>query len=336
MRCPTLQELPPPPPGKTGWPWTEAAPRVESGPRISILTPSFQQGEFIEQTIRSVLLQGYPDIEYFVLDGGSTDGTRAIIEKYAPWLSGWRSERDSGQSAAINEGWKRARGELLMWINSDDWLHPGAFAALSQAAVAHPDIHWFSGAVDDVLADGTFLKRHPARAMTLPAVLGRHDYAYAQPGMAWRRTLVEKIAPFDESLHNVFDHDYWVRSQIAGFTLHPLDTSIASFRLHAVSKTGGNFARSIREDKEVFHRHAHSLPADDRRQAAKWLRAYEADGLIPATYKLLAAHRRVAAIAMLARGLRVWPAMPQPRAYLGAWFRALSTGRPPAWFQTSP
>lgn len=112
MRCPSLAELPPPPPDRTGWPWTEESPPIAgTQPRLTLITPSYMQGEFIEQTIRSVLLQGYPDLEYFILDGGSTDGTRKIIRKYEPWLAGWRCEKDAGQSAAINEGWgvRRAR-----------------------------------------------------------------------------------------------------------------------------------------------------------------------------------------------------------------------------------
>ena len=113
MQCPTLSELPSPPPGKTGWPWTEESRRLSSQtpdgrpwPRISVVTPSFNQGKFIEETIRSVLLQGYPNLEYFVFDGGSTDNSVEIIKKYSPWLTYWVSERDNGQSDAINRGLK--------------------------------------------------------------------------------------------------------------------------------------------------------------------------------------------------------------------------------------
>src|SRR5262245_19754812 len=110
MQCPTLPELPPPPLGKTGWPWTVETQRLpavrpdgSTWPRISIVTPSYDQGQFIEETIRSVLLQGYPDLEYIVIDGGSTDGAVDIIRKYAPWLTYWTSEPDHGQAHAINK-----------------------------------------------------------------------------------------------------------------------------------------------------------------------------------------------------------------------------------------
>src|SRR5512144_266396 len=111
MRCPSLQELPRPPRGRTGWPWSEASASLPSSmpdggtwPRISVVTPSFNQARFLEATLRSVLLQGYPNLEYFVLDGGSTDGSTEIIKKYEPWLTHWVSGADGGQSAAINSG----------------------------------------------------------------------------------------------------------------------------------------------------------------------------------------------------------------------------------------
>src|SRR5262245_2264682 len=119
MRCPLLSALPPPPPGRDGWPWTvasdplpETRPNGSAWPRISVVTPSYNQGRFLEETIRSVLLQGYPDLEYFVIDGVSTDESVAIIERYAPWLSFWVSEPDGGQVEAINKGIARATGDL--------------------------------------------------------------------------------------------------------------------------------------------------------------------------------------------------------------------------------
>src|SRR5215470_9606901 len=127
--CVRLDELPEPPRGKTGWPWIEESSRLPSRepeggswPRLSIITPSFNQGQFIEETIRSILLQGYPHLEYFIMDGGSTDGSVEMIEKYSPWLSYWVSQTDHGQSDAINRGLKLASGDFTTWINSDDML----------------------------------------------------------------------------------------------------------------------------------------------------------------------------------------------------------------------
>src|SRR5262245_45129905 len=129
MQCPSLNDLPPPPRGCTGWPWTEestgladCAADATPWPRITIITPSFNQRLFVEATIRSVLLQGYDNLEYLVLDGGSTDGSVDIIRKYARWVDYWVSEPDGGQSAAINRGLKMGSGVFATWINSDDML----------------------------------------------------------------------------------------------------------------------------------------------------------------------------------------------------------------------
>lgn len=133
-----LNLLPPPPPSKTGWPWTEESdplpPFKTDGsfwPRISIITPSFNQGQFIEETIRSILLQNYPDLEYIIIDGGSTDDTSEILKKYNPWITFWMSEPDNGQSQAINRGFRKCTGDLVNWICSDDMLCRNALKNLA-------------------------------------------------------------------------------------------------------------------------------------------------------------------------------------------------------------
>ena len=140
MRCPIVTELPPPPPDKTGWPWTEESrqlpdtmPDGASWLRVSIVAPSYNQGQFIEETIRSVLLQGYPNLEYIVADGGSADKSAAVIRKYEPWLTHWVSEPDRGQSHAINKALARSTREALASLNSDDCLLPGAVSHVIRA-----------------------------------------------------------------------------------------------------------------------------------------------------------------------------------------------------------
>lgn len=153
MQCPKLSELPPPPPGKTGWPWTEETERLPNTmpdggewPRISIVTPNYNYGQFIEETIRSVLLQGYPNLEYIVIDGGSTDDSVEIIKKYEPWLSYWVSEKDRGQANAINKGISIATGEWFNWLNSDDILLNNALFLLVHVSSYCQQATWVSGA----------------------------------------------------------------------------------------------------------------------------------------------------------------------------------------------
>src|SRR4051812_31313130 len=137
MRCPKLESLPPPPSGRRGWPWTECIespatrPDGSTWPRVSVVTPSYNQGQYFEETIRSVLLQGYPDLEYIIVDGGSSDETLDIIKKYEPWLTFWISEKDRGQADAINKGLVRCTGEIFQFINSDDFLDQGSVHAVA-------------------------------------------------------------------------------------------------------------------------------------------------------------------------------------------------------------
>ncbi|NVO00781.1 MAG: glycosyltransferase, partial [Geobacteraceae bacterium] len=123
-------------------------------PKITIVTPSYNQGRFLEKTILSVLDQGYPNLEYIVIDGGSTDESVEIIKKYADRLTYWVSEPDRGQSHAINKGFERATGEIFGWLNSDDWYHPGALQAVAEAFAANPDVGAVVGAGEMVDEEG--------------------------------------------------------------------------------------------------------------------------------------------------------------------------------------
>ena len=141
------KDFPAPPKGKTGWPWTEETdPAIYDTnidwPKISIVTPSYNQGQFIEETLRSILLQNYPNIEYIIMDGGSTDETVAILKKYAPWITHWVSEQDRGQTHAINKGFKKVTGPITNWINSDDVFLPNAFFSVAQNFDKQTDFLW--------------------------------------------------------------------------------------------------------------------------------------------------------------------------------------------------
>ena len=257
-------------------------------------------------------------------------------------ISGWEREKlgritrrwlgFGGPQSVVNEGWKRATGEVLAWINSDDWYYPGVMELVGRRFAAEPSVTWLAGAVDDVDMSGRFLKRHPAAHTPLARALGRKEFGCFQPGMFWRRSLVEKVGPLDEVLNCAFDQDFWVRSLLAGFSMTAITEPVACFRVHGGSKTGGLSSRAIGEDWQLFARYCGNLAPDERRQAAAWLRAYEADYLVTGTYKLLQTGRRGEALGYLLRKLALAPLVRPRRTWWGAFLRTLVTGRPPAWF----
>jgi len=214
FRCPTLSELPSPPPNRSGWPWTEECkqlpdtimPNDSPWPRVTIVTASYNQAQFIEETIRSVLLQGYPDLEYIIIDGGSTDGSVDIIRKYEPWLTYWVSEPDRGQSHAINKGFERATGEIIAWLNSDDvYLQD----ALEQAAVAFENNETWMVYGDFELLDAKGIKGEQSRSFQFESFL-EHRFI-CQPASFQKREVLSKAGFLQEKLYYVMDMDWWLR-----------------------------------------------------------------------------------------------------------------------------
>jgi glycosyltransferase involved in cell wall biosynthesis len=215
-------------------------------PKISIITPSFNQGEFIEQTIQSVIEQNYPNLEYIIIDGGSTDNSVEVIQKYSPWITYWVSEKDSGQSDAINKGLKIATGEIINWLNSDDYYEPGALFKIADAfrdkniLVVGGRSFLFTGNKENIQESvGTDVYYN-----NLPKTIGwaRID----QPDTFFRKEAVEVMGPLDTRLHYLMDRDWWVK-----FLLHfglngikRIPDILVNFRLHENSKTislGENF-----------------------------------------------------------------------------------------------
>ncbi len=275
---PNLSTLPPPPPGKTGWPfdrvqdkaWAEDSPQLPDGspwPRISVVTPSYNQGQFIEETIRSVLLQGYPDLEYIIIDGGSTDASVDIIRKYEPWLAYWVSEPDRGQSHAINKGLAVSTGDVLAYLNADDVYEPGALAAVARCFDEHPEADLVYGNGSLIGADGQDIREVQIEyESSLALAYGRGGLL--QPSVFWRRRLYERIGPFDEELHYALDYDYWLRaSKIAVFQHLPQRLSRA--RRHESSKTSQGWLNFTREGFRIYDRY---WQGEERSAALKhWL-----------------------------------------------------------------
>ena len=230
-------------------------------PRLTIITPTLNQAAFIEKAILSVLNQGYPNLEYLVYDGGSTDGTQAILQKYSGRLK-WVSEPDRGQSDAINRGFRESSGEVLAYLNSDDEYEPGALLKVGQYFASHPRSRWLTGKCRIIDPQGL----ETMRPITAYKNLLLHLRSYSllkivdfvsQPSTFWRRSVVEKIGPLDESLHYVMDYDYWLRIA-AEFPLAFLDDYLARFRTYPASKTRRSAANQLDEEYQVVRKYSKS------------------------------------------------------------------------------
>ena len=247
---PRLADLPPPPQGRRGWPWdVETAPVPSDGgsPLISVVTPSFNQAEFVEATIRSVLLQGYPRLEYRVVDGGSTDGTREVIEKYAPWLAGWSSSKDSGPAQAINRGFALATGDVVSWLNSDDRLLPGTLQAVAKSVTGHPEAVAWVGACRSVDARGKALYVNAPHGLSLPDLADWMGSAwFAQPASFYRRGALQQAGPLDERLQSSFDVDLFIRLARLG-PIVGTDAIWAEETIHPAARTSAAPGRSFAE-----------------------------------------------------------------------------------------
>jgi len=223
-------------------------------PTISIVTPVLNGAQFIEETIRSVLDQDYPRIEYFIHDGGSSDHTVSLIKRYESRLSGWTSEPDQGQTDALNRALARTTGPILAWINADDFYQPGAFTAVAELFAAHPEAAAIAGAAWLTHPDGTRVLRRP-HDLSRGGLLNWRRNWIAQPAVFFRRSAWQRVAPLDASLHWAMDFDLWLRLLDAG-PMVPTDRVLAAFRQHARAKCYAAWPRMLEEARRVILRHA--------------------------------------------------------------------------------
>lgn len=212
-------QLPLPPFKFTGWPWNAAdAPSLPLPadaalwPKVSIITPSFNQGQFLEETIRSVLLQGYPNLEYLIIDGGSSDNSIEIIRKYEPWLTYWVSEPDQGQADAINKGMRKSTGEYLGWLNSDDLLYPSAIRGVIEAFRYDRDAELIYGDVEQGLTFQHGFSVLHGEQLEFGLMLKTLRIPIPQQGSLWRRSVVERIGPLDQRWQVVLDREFFTRA----------------------------------------------------------------------------------------------------------------------------
>lgn len=216
-------------------------------PKITVITPSYNQARYLDRTIRSVLEQGYPNLEYIIIDGGSTDGSVEIIRSYAERLTWWVSEPDKGQANAINKGLQRATGDWIAWQNSDDVYYPGAFHELAAAAAKHPEAGMIIG--DMMLIDEN---DHPLRDIryvkpSYKALLAE-GMLLANQATFWRRELQDELGLLDESYHYSFDYEWFIRLAKKA-EAHHVGRIWGGFRLHGEAKTSLN-ARGFQEEND--------------------------------------------------------------------------------------
>jgi glycosyltransferase involved in cell wall biosynthesis len=222
-------------------------------PRITVVTPSFNQAAYLETTLLSVLGQCYPNLEYFVMDGGSTDGSADIIRRYEGQLACWQSQPDGGQAAALNAAFARATGDIFCWINSDDFLLPGALhhaarqlgSRLEKPALIHGACLFFQqqGRGAKVVR----AEAHERQHLLLKAHI-------IQPSAFWTRALWEKTGPLDEALRFAFDWEWFIRASAAG-EFSASEELLSAYRFHAAHKTGGGGAARRDEILAVARRH---------------------------------------------------------------------------------
>jgi glycosyltransferase involved in cell wall biosynthesis len=251
-------------------------------PLVSIVTPSFNQAAYLEEAMRSTLEQDYPRLEVIVVDGGSTDGSRAIIEKYAGRLAWWASEPDAGQTDAINKGFARASGEILAWLNSDDRYKPGAVRQAVEALGCNPAAVMVYGDADLINAAGQVIGRFDARQTDYRRL--RQGYVHIpQQAAFFRADAWRRVGPLDPTFFFAMDYDLWVRlAKLAAPVYTP--QLWADFRLHGGGKT---------------------TTADDRCWP-EMLRVHYREGGSPFSRLVLKARLRPLLFAWLPLRLRLW------------------------------
>lgn len=223
-------------------------------PKISIVTPSFNQGKYIEQTILSIIRQGYPNLEYIIIDGGSTDDTVEIIKKYESHLSYWVSEPDRGQSDALNKGLAKCTGDIFNWINSDDYLHENSLFAVAAHFINHQSVEMVCGWCR-LFDEETLEERYQHRTeifATLEETLV--EQRINQPASFYRLQSILNLGGINEHLHYVMDLDLWFRYLAANGQKHILlvDELLAHFRMHDTSKTVKLQDKFRQEENELW------------------------------------------------------------------------------------
>jgi glycosyltransferase involved in cell wall biosynthesis len=234
-------------------------------PKISIVTPSYNQGQFLEETIRSVLSQNYPRLEFIIMDGGSTDNSVEIIQRYAPKIDYWVTEKDNGQADALRKGFARATGELLGWLNSDDIFHPHALLAIGETYEAYSNcliagnVSVFSGSQS--IHSHTIRQRNLNQLDMIEAWTRRATYS--QPGVFFPRAAYQQAGGVDPTLRWIMDRDLMIR-MLRTHEVKYVERTVAGARLHAAAKTCAQAGHLCAEVFQVSRRYWNELSYSER------------------------------------------------------------------------
>jgi len=245
-------------------------------PKISIVTPSYNQGEYLEETILSVLSQRYENLEYIIIDGGSKDQSTDIIRKYEDRIAYWVSEKDSGQVEAINKGLSRVTGDIVAFLNSDDVYLPGAFNLVEREFSRSEDVHWLSApslrfSSERVIFEGKNVPPDDPTEWLLCCYL-------AQPSTFWRKGVMDRIGLLDPEFDFSLDYEYWLRMMfIGGYRLKWLDRPLSGFRYHEDSKSVQQVEKFAPEDAKLHQKYAPYLSSYDQWRFWKKARRRERD-----------------------------------------------------------
>lgn len=204
-------------------------------PKISVITPSYNQAEFIERTILSIISQNYPNLEYIICDGGSTDNTIDIIKKYDKQINWWISEKDKGQTDAINKGMKKATGDIVCWINSDDVLLPGALYNVANYFNKHPECDFANGYTIEIDKEDRILKF--SHIIMNKFFFKKGCYNISQQGMFWKRELFNKTGYLDETFHAKMDVEWLIRVHEHNANIQLIKKHLGAIRIYGETKT---------------------------------------------------------------------------------------------------
>jgi len=260
-----VDELPAPPEGKTGWPWTEGSAPCPDGswPAIAIVMPSYNQGEYLEQCIRSVLLQGYPNLTFYLRDGGSTDTSQDIIKKYAAWIDDWFIGPDGGQCSAINSVLLEAPGEYGGWMNTDDFYMPNALQHLAEAATNEPEHILWAGNTEEIDIEDQHVRMYPPKMGEVHEIAQWYiNYGFHQPSCMFKLDLFKELGGLDPKIETCLDVELWIRMRKEG-SFGTTEHTISTVRNNPEAKTFKFARRQIVELLSMMYR-------NDLLDAALW------------------------------------------------------------------